>query len=98
MWCSVRHLYVCFRAHAINQVPGVRLPETLRLDAMHVIDLGLNLRWQGMAIRRMLETKLYEGDTWAHKVQSFVRQLRIARATPFAFAFVSANNWPKLIG
>ena len=57
------------------QVPGFRLPSSLRVDAMHVWDLGNTLRFHGLALRRLLDAGYWPGGSHDERVASMVQSI-----------------------
>ena len=56
-------------------VPGVSIPNFLRLDVMHIKDLGTSARFVGTAMTRMIEGGVYEGSSKNEKLQGLVDDL-----------------------
>jgi len=57
-------------------VPGFELPSAVRLDVMHVKDLGVTARWIAHVVQRMLDAKAWPqptGTTVAAKLYRFYR-------------------------
>jgi hypothetical protein len=60
-----------------HEVPGFRLPNTLRLDVMHIWDLGNTARWHGICMRRLIALNHWPGTTKDEQIVNLVRELRV---------------------
>ncbi len=58
------------------KVPGFVLPDSLRLDVMHVRDLGITARYIGTVHRRLLAARAFAGGTEDAQLQVLVDELR----------------------
>jgi len=57
-------------------VPGFVLPNAIRLDVMHIADLGVTPRFEGVALRRLLRAEVWGQDDERFRVRRMVASLR----------------------
>jgi hypothetical protein len=56
-----------------TNVPSFALPGSIRLDVMHVMDLGVTARWVGTAVRKMFQAKAW-GNNQGHRLAKDLRK------------------------
>ena len=57
-------------------VPGFVLPNAVRLDVMHIADLGVTPRFEGFALRRLLAAGVWGQDDEPQQVRRMIVSLR----------------------
>jgi hypothetical protein len=59
-----------------SQIPGFDLPTRIRLDVMHIADLGTTARFSGTVLRQFLEAGLWGTDGEDMQVRRMLSELR----------------------